>query len=115
MSAQLEAVLVRLQGVRRNGSGWMALCPAHGDKNPSLSINVRDEKVLLHCHAGCAAEAVRAAAGIKVDELFGDNGTAPRIIAEYDYLDETGKLLFQVVRLEPIFTRRSKIGGGRSL
>lgn len=28
----LEAVLSRLQGVRRNGSGWQALCPAHADK-----------------------------------------------------------------------------------
>jgi hypothetical protein len=39
---------------RRNGSGWMALCPAHHDTNASLSIRSgHDRKVLVHCHAGC--------------------------------------------------------------
>jgi 5S rRNA maturation endonuclease (ribonuclease M5) len=107
----LEGILSRLQGVRRNGSGWMALCPAHADRNPSLSINVRDGKVLLYCHARCSAEAVREAAGIKVDELFGDNGTAPRIAGEYPYVDETGKLLFQVVRYEPKSFRQRRPDG----
>ena len=44
---------------RRNGRGWVACCPAHADKNPSLSIDEsRDGKVLLHCHAGCEQEDV---------------------------------------------------------
>jgi hypothetical protein len=97
----LEAVLGRLHGVRRNGSGWMALCPAHADRKPSLSISVRNEKMLLHCHAGCTPEAVRTAAGIRLGELFSDNGAAPRVVAEYGYQDENGGLLFQVVRFEP--------------
>ena len=32
---------------RRSGSGWMAKCPAHDDKTPSLSIGETDGKVLL--------------------------------------------------------------------
>jgi len=44
---------------RRNGKGWVACCPAHADKNPSLSIDeTRDGKVLLHCHAGCPQDKV---------------------------------------------------------
>src|SRR5260370_12374008 len=97
----LEAILDRLPGVRRNGNGWMALCPAHADTNPSLSINEGKGKILLKCFAGCTTEAVCEKAGIELSELFGDNGAAARIVAEYDYQDENGKLLFQVVRYEP--------------
>ncbi len=39
---------------RKAGSGWIALCPAHDDRNPSLSLSTgKDGKVLLRCHAGC--------------------------------------------------------------
>jgi len=97
----LEAVLAQLQDVRRNGSGWQARCPAHNDGTPSLSINEREGRILLHCHAGCSQEAVLAAAGIEVRELFADSPAQPRIVAEYDYRGEKGELLFQVVRYEP--------------
>ena len=82
----VEAVLARLQGVRRNGTGWMALCPAHADKNASLSIRWENGKVLLKCFAGCAAEAICVSAGIELAELFSDSGASPpQIIAEYAY------------------------------
>jgi hypothetical protein len=65
-----EAVLARLKGVKRSGSGWIALCPAHPDRNPSLSIREHDGKILLHCFAGCTIEAICAALGMKMCELF---------------------------------------------
>jgi len=34
----ITQILSRLQGVTRNGDGWKALCPAHDDQTPSLSI-----------------------------------------------------------------------------
>jgi putative DNA primase/helicase len=41
-------------GGRRNGSGWIARCPAHADRTPSLSINDGNGgRPLLFCHAGC--------------------------------------------------------------
>ncbi len=66
----LGALLDRLHGVRRNGGGWQALCPAHADNNPSLSIYEKDGRILLHCFAGCATEDICNAAGIKMRELF---------------------------------------------
>jgi len=107
----LEAVLERLQGVRRNGSGWMTLCPAHADKTPSLSLTERNGKVLLKCFAGCSSEAVCAELGIELGELFTDNGAARRIEAEYDYQDENGKLLYQVARFEPKGFRQRRPDG----
>lgn len=46
---------------RRSGAGWMARCPAHEDRTPSLSLTERNGRVLVHCHAGCSQEAVIAA------------------------------------------------------
>ena len=66
----LEALLGRFQGVRRSGNGWVALCPAHADRNRSLSVCERQGKILLHCFAGCTAEAVCEALGIKLTGLF---------------------------------------------
>lgn len=49
-------------GGRRSGAGWMALCPAHPDRNPSLSISVgRDGRALVYCFAGCSQLDVIAA------------------------------------------------------
>jgi len=53
-----EAIAQALQG-RRTGPGrWMARCPAHDDRTPSLSITDRNGKALLHCFAGCEQRAV---------------------------------------------------------
>ncbi len=105
----LEAVLAQLEGVRRNGAGHIARCPAHEDRTPSLSINEHEGKILVHCHAGCSQEAVLAA----LKELSPQNGVTARIVAVYDYQDEKGELLFQVLRYEPKnFKQRRPDGNG---
>ena len=46
--------IARALGGRRAGATWMARCPAHDDRSPSLSISAgNDGKVLVRCHAGC--------------------------------------------------------------
>ena len=48
-----DAIAKALDG-RKAGSGRMARCPAHNDRESSLAISAGDEgKVLVHCHAGC--------------------------------------------------------------
>ena len=60
----LEKILGRLDGVKKAGEGYMALCPAHDGRNPSLSIReAEDGKVLVHCHVGCCTEGVLRAIG----------------------------------------------------
>lgn len=47
--------IARALGARAVGDGWMARCPAHNDKTPSLSItSAQNGKPLIFCHAGCA-------------------------------------------------------------
>lgn len=54
--------IARALGGRRVGAGWMACCPTHEDRTPSLSIAQGEHgAVLVHCHAGCAQGVVIAA------------------------------------------------------
>src|SRR5262245_6746054 len=55
------ATIAKGLGGRRAGAGWLACCPSHDDKNPSLSIREVNGKVLVHCHAGCPQHSVIAA------------------------------------------------------
>lgn len=49
----LQWWLTHLEGVVSSSDGWMALCPAHSDVNPSLHITDQDGQILIHCFAGC--------------------------------------------------------------
>ncbi len=79
MTPVLENLLRRLQSARPTGSGWSARCPAHNDRQSSLSIAEGDDgRVLLKCFAGCAAESVVDALGLRLADLFpGSRNSAP--------------------------------------
>src|SRR5262245_52731338 len=65
-------LLDRLEGVRQTGPGrWIARCPAHEDRSPSLSIReVEDGRVLIHDFAGCETLSVLHAVGLELADLF---------------------------------------------
>jgi hypothetical protein len=72
---------------RKAGAGWRCKCPAHDDRNPSLSIHTGDDRrALVNCHAGCTVDAVCGAIRLRPADLFipdpsrlgGRNGHAPR-------------------------------------
>lgn len=69
----IDRLLSALQRVRAKGdSSWMALCPVHAEKTPSLSIDLlADGTVLAHCF-GCGAngQQVAEALGIPLSDLF---------------------------------------------
>jgi len=66
-----DMLLPRLDKVREMAPGrWMARCPAHEDRSPSLSIRQADDRLLIHCFAGCAAEDVLTAVGLTFEDLF---------------------------------------------
>ncbi len=95
--------------------GFIMLCPAHEDINPSLSVTQKGDKLLVHCHAGCRQD--RVIEELKKRDLWpSPNGDRPqtqkpRIVATYDYHDAAGKLLFQVCRLEPKSFRQRRPDG----
>jgi len=102
---------------RKSGSGWEARCPAHDDKRASLSVSEGQAgRVLFHCHAGCKLEEVVSALELDVQTLFPgmDRGAKKaRMVKAYPYTDESGALLYEVVRFEPKnFRQRRPDGNG---
>lgn len=76
----VEQLMPRLSGVRETSSGrWIARCPAHDDRSPSLSIReLPDGKILLHDFGGCAPVDVLHAIGLELHHLFPSGGQARR-------------------------------------
>ena len=76
----IDLFLSKLTKVKARGAGrWIACCPAHDDKSPSMSIaECPDGRVLVHCFAECGIMAIVEAVGMKVSDLmpervFGDH------------------------------------------
>jgi putative DNA primase/helicase len=116
---KFDDIISRLNVKQRNDHDYRCKCPAHnGTSDDSLSISPGENGIaLLYCHAGCTYDEITAALGIE-RVTAGANGSQPiptagklaerptkekpgKIIATYDYTDESGKLLYQKVRLEP--------------
>lgn len=58
---------------RRVAAGWIARCPAHIDRTPSLRISEgRDGRILVRCFAGCEIEKVVDTLGLRLTDLFSD-------------------------------------------
>jgi AAA domain len=95
--ADIRSKLKGLKKVKGTGK-YMALCPTHHDHNPSLSITEKDGHILAaHCFAGCPTENVYQALGIY--SAAGIVGTEQdRIEDIYKYEDESGKVLFEILR-----------------
>lgn len=119
-----EEILSRLAKVKRNGDGWMALCPAHPDNSPSLSVKKADGKTLIKCFAKCAPEKICSSLGIEIKDLFDksngfhsdvfkprQNENSKKQVATYDYTDESNNLLYQSIRYEPKDFRQRRPDG----
>jgi putative DNA primase/helicase len=123
MNTPVETVIAALEAggyrPRQRGSQWYARCPVHGGKDTdSLSIAAgHDGRVLLTCHSrSCryhdimnALDLDPSAGFVNVVNFQGHNiglrSPEPTTHtglgnpeAEYDYTDENGNLLYQVLR-----------------
>jgi putative DNA primase/helicase len=103
------SIAERLHG-HKSGAGFMAKCPCHDDRVPSLSLNdAEDGKILVHDFGGCSQSAVIET--LKARGWWPESarqgtlkvGLRARrtIVAEYNYLDAQGTLMYQVCRTSP--------------
>ncbi len=109
--AHLRHFLAHLENVKKDGTGWSARCPAHEDDRNSLHVALAPNgNVLVHCHAGCETQQIVHEMSLGMSALFPEGGSRGghqgrstpfgNIVAEYDYVDAGGALLFQVLRDE---------------
>lgn len=92
-------ILKRFEGIKKHDENhYMAKCPVHDDKNPSLSISIDSNKLLIHCYAGCKFEEIIQAVGLTKNDLIMNEKETTRII--YKYFDETGHELYRKVRID---------------
>jgi putative DNA primase/helicase len=93
-----EFIALKLKG-KRVGKDFVALCPSHEDKNPSLSITDRkDGRILFKCHAGCTQQQVLEA----LRELglwpTPQESEATQKNITYTYVDENGNPIHRTIR-----------------
>jgi len=99
-------IKARLQGVKSNSdTSLMALCPAHEDHDPSLSISLSEDgkQILLHCFAGCNSEDVMDKLGLSMADLYTQQQKPRRKgirTHTYEYHDAAGVLCYQKTRTD---------------
>ncbi len=93
----------KLQLVKPTSNGIEALCPAHDDKNPSLTASYTDKKILVKCQAGCTFDEISSAIGMDQSQFFVSKeiSTPKKIVDKYRYENKDGNLSYNVVRFEP--------------
>lgn len=81
----LSDILPHLKGVTKKSGKIWAICPAHPDKNPSLSITEEPDRVLMHCF-GCQANGIEVMNALRLSHslLFRDprRNEIPRAVLE---------------------------------
>lgn len=122
-STAVDRICTKLDGLKKNGAGWVGKCPAHDDHHQSLSISEgADGRALLKCHAGCPTSTIVSALGLRFVDLFPTTTQAVQaasstglgqIVATYPYKDPDGALMYEVVRFSPkTFRPRRPDGNG---
>lgn len=107
----LQEILSRFEGVKqRNNNSYQCKCPAHEDKQASLTISGENGKILFHCHAGCNTETILSQVNLSFKDLHTEQTADWRSWIEkvkggkvedvYNYLDEQGNYLYSKVRLK---------------
>jgi len=93
--------------------------PNHSKADRSLAVALSDngDGFVVHSFAGddlnTCKDYVRSRLGLPAFKANGNGKAQQRALATYDYLDEAGKLLYQVLRLEPKdFRNRRPDGAG---
>ena len=63
----VSALFDSARAVEGREQSFSALCPAHGDTRPSLSIrfDAKTRRTLIHCWAGCTNDEIAAALGLR--------------------------------------------------
>lgn len=92
----IETLLSNLHKVKRtSNNSWMACCPSHVEKTPSLSIKDDNGKILLHCFGQqCGVDDIVAAVGMDLQDLFPPSDNYDHSQEAYEARSKTKRGLF---------------------
>jgi putative DNA primase/helicase len=107
----LERLVEALRGrgcqvLRRGESRLRAQCPSHADNRPSLAVDVRDGRILLHCFAGCSNKTIISDLNLTWADLY-EHGPVPgvtgpqAIVDTYEYATVDGDVYGRKLRFGP--------------
>lgn len=71
--AVYENNLKKFKIVKRYGDRSQCICPAHNDKQASLSITKGKKCTLFYCFAGCHFDDILRAAGLNKQDTYYDS------------------------------------------
>ncbi|MFZ5448166.1 MAG: AAA family ATPase [Thermodesulfobacteriota bacterium] len=117
MTPDLENIRKALQcgqpGCACGRPGGLVHCPGHEDSKPSLSVTEKNGKLLVYDHGGCdSAQVIKAFKALNLWPSSNGNGRPKfNIIKTYDYQDPTGKMVYQVCRMDPKDFRQRRPDG----
>jgi hypothetical protein len=91
-----QVFISRLDKVRPIGQDrFNACCPAHGDKNPSMTVTIADDRLLTHCFSHqCSHEDILKSVGMTIGDFYEDR---------WDSAERSA--LAQPVKLRPVSER----------
>ncbi len=122
--------IVRGYGIElktHNATQFKACCPFHADKTPSFFVDTK--KNLFKCFgcdaAGSVIDFVSKKDGISVGDAMKklspakaepiSPAAASKLVATYDYTDETGNLVYKVLRYSPKTFKQVQIKDGKEV
>jgi hypothetical protein len=114
----IENILSHLSGLKPGkGDGrWIAKCPAHEDRSPSLAIRLMDDgRILLHCFAGCAAAEIVTKLNLSWNDLFPEPLTRTYLAKAYAPFSALDALQCLVAESTIVAIAASDITLGKSL
>jgi len=112
MAENINLFLAAFKNVKQTAPDqYICRCPAHYDKKASLSIayDQKEDKIALHCHAGCATADILAEVGKTWNDIMPTKEDEPKkplkkwqinLVAEYRYTDADGNYLYSKLRYE---------------
>lgn len=106
-----ESNLQHFKISKRYGSQAQCKCPAHNDKQASLSVSMGEKCTLFYCHAGCTLDAILSAAGLEKKDTYYEQSIQTvdwrkyvekreqrKIEAVYNYVSFNGQYAFTKLR-----------------
>lgn len=108
----IQEVLSYFNKVKQlKSNSYQCQCPCHNDKTASLTISYENNRILMHCHAGCNINDILLQTGLRMSDLYNEKVAKnwkssieayikKPIEAEYHYFSVSNEYLYSKLRFE---------------